>query len=230
MGTGSVENLGLKWSGRLPTVPVPIFGRAIGACRENGGHREMKGIAAMKSLFAFTASLALALAPLGAELAAADDTASGEIAEKDVRAAIREFLETPWTGRPSQSRRTIHTFAGQSKEVLVITCDTTFSWFGDLGQPYRGVLFDAYVAGNVRSQLDSGIKGDDPYSGLIQVFRVYRHLRAESPDYRVPELEKLLALHRKGKLYRAVRDLHHYPWPPSQSTRNGKNKPDRNNK
>jgi len=26
MGTGSVESLVLKWSGRLPTVPVPILG------------------------------------------------------------------------------------------------------------------------------------------------------------------------------------------------------------
>jgi len=25
MGTGSVENLVLKWLGRLPTVPVPFF-------------------------------------------------------------------------------------------------------------------------------------------------------------------------------------------------------------
>jgi len=30
MGTGSVESLVLKWLGRLPTVPVPFFGRAIG--------------------------------------------------------------------------------------------------------------------------------------------------------------------------------------------------------
>jgi len=27
MGTGSVESLVLKWLRRLPTVPVPFFGR-----------------------------------------------------------------------------------------------------------------------------------------------------------------------------------------------------------
>ena len=37
MGTGSVESLVLKWLGRLPTVPVPFFGRAIGKHREEGG-------------------------------------------------------------------------------------------------------------------------------------------------------------------------------------------------
>ena len=37
MGTGSVENLVLKWLGRLPTVPVPFFGRAIGKHREKRG-------------------------------------------------------------------------------------------------------------------------------------------------------------------------------------------------
>jgi len=36
MGTGSVENLVLKWLRHLPTVPVPIFGRAIGKHREKG--------------------------------------------------------------------------------------------------------------------------------------------------------------------------------------------------
>ena len=29
MGTGSVASLVLKWLGRLPTVPVPFFGRKI---------------------------------------------------------------------------------------------------------------------------------------------------------------------------------------------------------
>ena len=37
MGTGSVESLVLKWLGRLPTVPVPFFGRATGKHREKWG-------------------------------------------------------------------------------------------------------------------------------------------------------------------------------------------------
>jgi len=37
MGTGSVENLLMKWLGHRPTVPVPFFRRAIGAHREKGG-------------------------------------------------------------------------------------------------------------------------------------------------------------------------------------------------
>jgi len=36
MGTGSLESLVLKWLRRLPTVPVPFFGRTIGK-REKGG-------------------------------------------------------------------------------------------------------------------------------------------------------------------------------------------------
>ena len=43
MGTGSVESLVLKWLGRLPTVPVPFFGRAI------GNHREKRGQAPRRS-------------------------------------------------------------------------------------------------------------------------------------------------------------------------------------
>ncbi len=37
MGTGSVESPVLKWLGRVPTVPVPFFGRAIGKHRKKRG-------------------------------------------------------------------------------------------------------------------------------------------------------------------------------------------------
>ncbi len=43
MGTGSVESLVLKWLGRLPTVPVPFFGRAIGKHREKRGQAPRGG-------------------------------------------------------------------------------------------------------------------------------------------------------------------------------------------
>jgi len=36
MGTGSVESLVLKWLRRLPMVPVPFFGRAIGNTVKKG--------------------------------------------------------------------------------------------------------------------------------------------------------------------------------------------------
>ena len=62
------------------------------------------------------------------------------------------------------------------------------------------MLLGAFIAGNVLAQLDSGVKRNDSYSGMIQVFRVYRHLKAEEPAYNVPEIEDLLALHRRGEL------------------------------
>jgi len=36
MGTGSVESLVLKWSGRLPTVPVPFFGPPLASTVKKG--------------------------------------------------------------------------------------------------------------------------------------------------------------------------------------------------
>jgi len=36
MGTGSVESLVLKWLGRLPTVPVPIFGGPLESTVKKG--------------------------------------------------------------------------------------------------------------------------------------------------------------------------------------------------
>ena len=64
----------------------------------------------------------------------------------------------------------------------------------------RRFFLAAFTAGNVRSQLDSGVCRDDPYSGLIAVFRVYRHLKKANPELTIPEVETLLELHQQGKL------------------------------
>ena len=62
------------------------------------------------------------------------------------------------------------------------------------------VILAAYIAGNTLGQLDSGVKGNDPYSATIQVSRVYRHLKGNDPTYTLPAIEELLELHRKGAL------------------------------
>ncbi len=39
MGTGSVESPVLRWLGRLPTVPVPFFGRPlVGTVKKGDRH------------------------------------------------------------------------------------------------------------------------------------------------------------------------------------------------
>ena len=62
------------------------------------------------------------------------------------------------------------------------------------------LLFAAYVGGNTRSQLLSGVKQNDRYSGLVTLFAVYRRLQAKDKEYRIAEVDHLRKLHEGGKL------------------------------
>ena len=126
--------------------------------------------------------------------------AERQISEESVRSAIESFLQNPTA--PSEQVNTIVMFSVESDAVkVVIDTDVCCTWLrADKKYEHAGLLLVAFTAGNVRSQLDSGVCRDDPYSGLIAVFRVYRHLKQANPALTIPEVEKLLELHRQGKL------------------------------
>lgn len=79
-------------------------------------------------------------------------------------------------------------------------------WFGEKDYRHNELLLCAFIAGNVRSQLDSGVNANDSYSGLIQVFRVYRYLKKKVRNYSIPGVEDLLKLHKDGKLMEYLLD------------------------
>jgi len=124
--------------------------------------------------------------------------AETQISEEAVRSAIETFLQNPTV--PSESARTIALFTEESDAVhVIVNLDVSCTYLREK-YGHTGELMMAFVAGNIRSQLDSGIYGDDPYSGLLAVFRVYRHLKKANTDWTIPEVETLLDLHRQGKL------------------------------
>jgi hypothetical protein len=62
------------------------------------------------------------------------------------------------------------------------------------------VLFGAFVAGNVDSQLLRSVKKDDSYGGDIQLIETYQRMQKRKPKLRIPEIERLIELKSKGQL------------------------------
>jgi hypothetical protein len=153
-------------------------------------------------LIGTAAAMALpAKAPSGAEVPAI--ATHKPYTEEEFRKAAAAFLRQPITkdGKVVPEAAVVLEFAVNSKEVSVTISSTYASKIGgDKETKYSGVLMGAYMAGNVLAQLDSGVNGNDAYSGEIQVFRVYRYLKTLDPSYKVPEIEEMLAVHAKGGL------------------------------
>ena len=121
--------------------------------------------------------------------------------EADVRRAIATFCDRPLSTEGRIAPKVILEFAEASDAVLITIGPDYVPWIRtDKRYDNSEPLLAAYVGGNVLAQLDSGVKGNDAYSGTIQVFRVYRHLRSKDPSFKVPEIEDQLELHRKGEL------------------------------
>ena len=122
--------------------------------------------------------------------------------ETAVRRAATTFLDQPTSSVSKHSMKTIMAFASESDKVTVTISRKAVPWYGNERLPHAEVLLCAFIAGNVISQLDSGVNADDSYSGLMKVFRVYRSIKRRKRTYRVPEIERLLALHKAKRLMR----------------------------
>ena len=144
-------------------------------------------------------ALLIALIAIGAQ----SEEAGKPIPPRMARRAITLFLDNPLSADAEAARELVERFAERNDTVLVITSADHTPWIDneqDEQEEPAAVLLTAHIAGNVASQLDSGVRADDAYSGWIQVFRTYRFLKKRDKNLRVPAIEELLALHRNGQL------------------------------
>lgn len=74
-----------------------------------------------------------------------------------------------------------------------------------LSKQERLVLLGAYMVGNLRSCLRRDTT-DEPYAGSLQVIETYGQIKKSKPQLRVPEIEKLVELERRGELERHISD------------------------
>lgn len=128
-----------------------------------------------------------------------------DVSENSFREAAATFLGDPLKPAAKEAVKKITVFVVRSKDVLVVLNKDEAYLIGKEGK-YQGLLATAYLAGSALSQLDSGVGRHDAYSGLIQVFRVYRAIKKQDKKYKVAEVEQLLKLHRDGKLMKHLLD------------------------
>ena len=132
---------------------------------------------------------------------------AGPLPGKDeVRKAIDDFLQKPEAGPQA---RMIMRFAEESEDVLIAPFQEMFGgWVKRPPKyPQADVLFTAWVAGNVREQLDKNVNRDEGYAGWQALFKVYDQLQKTDKDLKIPEIEEMRQLDKDGKLKARVEEL-----------------------
>jgi hypothetical protein len=112
------------------------------------------------------------------------------------------LVRDPISERGLAARAVILEFAEKSDTVLIEVSERAMPWAADdrVPQQARLVLTGAYVAGNVKSQLERKVNANDSMAGWKEVFRAYDILRKHAGGLRVPGVEKLLEEDKSGKL------------------------------
>lgn len=131
-----------------------------------------------------------------------------QISDKSFRQIASAYLNDPGQRSARDWARLILVYTMQTSNATVVLGSEELQWVG-LGsdEQHSLPLLAAYAAGNIQAQLHSGVKRNDRYSGLLTLFYVYRTLREQDDKIKNAALDRLLELHRQGKLLEYVRKL-----------------------
>src|SRR3954451_2719362 len=124
--------------------------------------------------------------------------AAGATDKTEIRRVIDDFLKSP--AKDDRAER-IMKFAQDDQDVSIVLDDQVLAWMKH--QPkyeQADVLLTVFVAGDVRSQLDSGKNVDDSYAGLKEVFRVYRDMQQKQANLKLTEIDALIEEDKAGTL------------------------------
>ena len=127
--------------------------------------------------------------------------------EQEVRAAIEAIAKDPLAAAKTDHVQTVMTFAEESPDVMIMLEGEILPTWADRSDRHAALLNAAFVAGNVKSQLDSKKNKDDSYAGLQMMFKAYHAIQASEKDYKVEAIDKLEALDKDGKLKEKVEQV-----------------------
>jgi hypothetical protein len=129
-----------------------------------------------------------------------------QLTDKQFRRLGVMLLEDPLGKSGRDYARAIAVFVMQTPNAAVVLGTDEMKWCGK-DEKYGLLLMAAYMAGNAQSQLHSGVKTNDRYAGVLSLFSVYRTIREQDKDFKLPEVDELLKLHKDGKLLKRMVDL-----------------------
>jgi hypothetical protein len=128
------------------------------------------------------------------------------VSEKQFRRARALLLEDPLADESRELARAILIFTMETPAAAVVLGQEELQW--TIKDEKRGLLLlAAYLAGNVESQLNSGVKRNDRYAGLLALFRVYRALQEKDKEFKIAAVDELLKLHRQDELVKHLQQL-----------------------
>ena len=125
------------------------------------------------------------------------------VSKREAREAIAVLEKSVLSTDAAEAAATITRFADESEEVLIVVGPETMPWVQDSAGPdakVRELLTAAYIAGNVKAQLEKRQPNDDPYNGWLFVIKAYREIRGKKSRITIPEVDELLAKEKDGTL------------------------------
>lgn len=129
-----------------------------------------------------------------------------EPTDAQLRRLFAQFQDDPLGKDGKELAKALLAVAAVTSRAAVVLGEEEMAWVGD-HERYKFLLLAGYLGGNLQSQFNSGIKQNDRYAGLLTLFQVYRAIREQDKDYKSPELDKLLALQKEGKLLKHIVEL-----------------------
>jgi hypothetical protein len=124
---------------------------------------------------------------------------------------IDSFIKAPVGPKGQIAAAAILQFAEASEDVTIEFTPKAVPWVkeGKSSETSR-ILLAAWVAGNVRAQIEKKKNANDSYAGELQVLETYKMLKEKNQNLSIPEVEKLIKLEEKGELKKYLRESLNY--------------------
>jgi hypothetical protein len=125
-----------------------------------------------------------------------------------VRQAIQKFHTDPLDIH-GETARNIFRYAEESSDVELVLNKKVVSFMDNQKEHYneRSTLLLAFIVGNVEEQWARHQAKDNSYAGVLQVIATYRQLQSANPLLRIPEVEELIDLQKRGDLRKYIEDI-----------------------
>ena len=128
------------------------------------------------------------------------------ISKEDVRTAIRIFRQAPATPRGRAAGKVVQSFAEKNDSIIIFITPKVVPFLTNVKIPHEdaALLLDAFIVGNIDSQLLRNEKKDHPYDGVLEIIETYRRMQKRDPSVRIAEVEKFIELEKRGELKQYV--------------------------
>lgn len=125
----------------------------------------------------------------------------GSPSEARVRKNIENLLRNPMSDSAREAGAQIIEYAGKSSDYHIELKVGYMPWVKDRGLPKGSqMLLAAFVAGNLREQMQKNSSRPEPYAGVKAALEVYEKMKRSDDSFRIAAAEKFLAMERQGAL------------------------------